>query len=439
MKSRGKKIATLTIAGLAAAFAGFVVYAHRPEVAPVSRPLPSSFRPELVAAGAQIAGAGFCTTCHTAKGGAPLSGGRAFATQFGTIYSTNITPDPATGLGNWSLEAFKRAMREGVSRNGSHLFPAFPYDHFTKMRDEDLAALYAWVMTRPAVSAKPRKNELVFPLGWRPWQAGWKLLFFRPASFQPEPGKSAEWNRGAYLAEAVSHCGACHSPRNSLGAEQQSHPYAGAAIDGWIAPPLDATSPAPALWDQAGLYEYLRFGRTPGHGAALGPMREVTHSLESLPDQDIHALAAYFASMQRAKGGGSTVEAATAAALQKSKLALTPAALADPDARRFASACLSCHYNSGATNPGRPELALSTTLYLDDPTNLIRIILSGVGTDGSHDERSMPSFGIGLNDRAVAEIAGWLRSDYTDRQPWPDLEKQVARVREQLRTERNQP
>lgn len=439
MRRGGKKIALLIIAGLAAAFAGFLLYANRPEIAPVSRPSPSSFRPELVAAGAQIAGAGFCSTCHTAKGGAPLGGGRAFATQFGTIYSTNITPDPATGLGNWSLDAFKRAMREGVSRDGSHLFPAFPYDHFTKMRDEDLAALYAWIMTRPAVSAKPRKNELIFPLGWRPWQAGWKLLFFRPTSFQPDSDQSAEWNRGAYLAEAVSHCGACHTPRNMLGAEQPSHQYAGASIDGWIAPPLDSTSPAPAPWDQAGLYSYLRFGRTPGHGAALGPMREVTNSLEALPDQDIHALASYFASRQRAAGGSFTVETATSAALQKSTLPLNPAALADPGARRFASACLSCHYNRGVVNPERPELALSTALYLDDPTNLIRIILSGVGTEGSHDVRVMPSFGIGLNDRAVAEIASWLRSNYAHRPPWSDLEKQVARVREQLRAERNQP
>ena len=181
---------------------GFSVLAWHQAIAPVAPPAAASFPPELVARGEALAGGGYCATCHTAKGGPRFAGGYAMQTPFGVIYSTNITPDPETGIGTWSEAAFARAMQEGVARDGSHLFPAFPYDHFTKLSDDDVRALYAYFMTRPPVRAPARTNGLPFPLNIRALQAGWKLLFFRPGRFQPEPPKAPNgiaapiWRRG---------------------------------------------------------------------------------------------------------------------------------------------------------------------------------------------------------------------------------------------------
>ena len=205
--------AALAVLGAAA----FAALAWRPAVAPIQPPAPASFPSELVARGEILAAGGYCAACHTVKGGALNAGGYPMRSGFGTIYSTNITPDPETGIGTWSEAAFRRAMHEGVSRDGSHLFPAFPYDHFTQLTDADVAALYAYFMTRPPVPSPARANDLPFPLNMRALQAGWKLLFFRPGRFEPVPGRDAEWNRGAYLVEGLSHCGACHTPRNAAG------------------------------------------------------------------------------------------------------------------------------------------------------------------------------------------------------------------------------
>src|ERR1700761_520059 len=204
-----------------AGLVGFAAFAWRPTFAEVATPAPSSFAPDVVARGATLAAAGYCSTCHTVPGGQPFGGGYAMKSAFGTIYSTNISPDRETGIGAWSKEAFRRAMQEGVARDGSHLFPAFPYDHFSKFSDEDDDALYAFIMSQKPVHAPAQPNALIPPLGIRALQAGWKLLFFRPRRFEPAPAHDAAWNRGAYLAEALDHCSACHSPRNLLGAEQQ--------------------------------------------------------------------------------------------------------------------------------------------------------------------------------------------------------------------------
>ena len=201
--------------------AGIFLLAWHAKIEPIATPVASHFDPAQVARGEMLASAGYCATCHTAKGGARNAGGYPLKTEFGTIYSANITPDPATGIGNWSEQAFSRAMREGIARDGSELFPAFPFDHFTLLSDEDVSALYAYLMSQPAVNAPARENSLPFPLNIRALQAGWKLLFLDKGRYQPVAGKSEEWNRGAYLAEGLGHCGACHSPRNSVGAEKQ--------------------------------------------------------------------------------------------------------------------------------------------------------------------------------------------------------------------------
>src|SRR5580700_5121826 len=224
-------VAGLLIAGAAAA----ISLTCRPAFAAVDPPAPQSFDANLVKRGRELAAIGNCNDCHTVRGGQSFAGGLPVPTPFGTIYSSNITPDPETGIGRWSEAAFQRAMRSGVNREGQHLYPTFPYDHFTNVSDQDDAALYAFLMTRPAIHAPARENQLPFPLDQRVVVAGWKLLFLRPGSFQPDPSKSAEFNRGGYLVEGLAHCGACHTPRNPLGAERANASFAGGNVDNWKA------------------------------------------------------------------------------------------------------------------------------------------------------------------------------------------------------------
>ncbi len=348
-----------------------------------------------------------------------------------SIYSTNITPDPETGIGRWSEAAFARAMHEGVARDGSHLFPAFPFDHFTKVTDEDVKALYAYFMTRPPVRATAQSNTVPFPLNIRLLQAGWKLLFVTDGRYQPDTTKSAEWNRGAYLAEGLSHCGACHTPRNLLGAEKSSQAYAGAEIDGWIAPPLTDANPAPAPWSQADLFSYLRSGSSAVHGTAAGSMSPVVHDgLAKLPDSDIEAIATYFADINRSATRAVGSQASVISkAVSTSGLGIRQEP--DSDARLYVAACGSCHYNSGAPLEVRPELALNTALTLPEPTNFIRVVLDGIGIRDGMPGVMMPGFARALSDPDIARLAAYLRRTRTELPAWTNIESQVAAIRKE--------
>ncbi len=419
-------IAALCVLGLL----GFGALAWKPAIAPINPPAPQSFAPELVAKGEALAGGGFCAVCHTAKGGQKFAGGYAMQTPFGVIYSTNITPDPETGIGAWSEAAFARAMHEGVARDGSLLFPAFPYDHFTKLSDDDVRALYAYFMTRTPVRAAAKANTLPFPLNIRYLQAGWRLLFFHPGRFEPNGAKSAEWNRGTYLAQGLSHCGACHTPRNMLGAEEAGEPYAGAVIDNWIAPALTAANPSPAPWTQGELQSYLRNGFSVLHGVAAGPMSPVPHGLDVLSDSDVRDLATYFADVDHAADRSGAVGPAVARAMSYSRLGLGQEF--DPDTRLYTAACASCHYNSGKPLAVRPDLALNSAVNLPDPTNLIQVILRGVSANEGIPGVVMPSFAHGFSDADIARIAAYLRRTRTDLKPWPDLEAKIVSIRGQM-------
>ncbi len=413
---------------LAVGLAGFAFFARQPSIDPVATAAPGSFPPEQVAHGAMLAAAGNCASCHTSNGQGPLIGGRPIDTNFGTLYSTNITPDVETGIGNWSEEAFRRAMHHGVARDGSHLFPAFPYDHFTKLTDSDVSALYAWLMSQKPVHAPARANDLPFPLSLRPLQTGWKLLFFKPGRFEADPKLDAETNRGAYLADALAHCGACHTPRNWLGAEQRDAAYAGAVIDGWYAPPLDSRNPAPVPWSSDELSTYLAQGVSRYHGTAAGPMSPVVHDgLAKLSPEDLQALVRYFAALSDgdARAAGAAPAIARAMAANHAGLGLT----ASPDTRLYTAACASCHYNAGdGPNALRPDLALNTAVSLDDPANLIRVMLYGISAREGAPGVVMPGY-ANMSDADLARIAAYLRRTRTDLPPWPDLESKVAEVR----------
>ena len=426
-----RRIAVAILAVGLLGLAGFLLLSWRRAIAPIERPAPESFSAGSVAHGEALAAAGHCASCHTRPGGQSFAGGYGVNTPFGIIYGTNITPDPKTGIGTWSIEAFGRAMREGVARDGSHLFPAFPYNAYTKLTDDDLRALYAYLMTRQPVSATVPSNTVPFPLSVRALQEGWKVLFFRSVRYQNNPAKSDEWNRGAYLAEALSDCSGCHTPRNSLGGEKAGNAYAGAVVDGWIAPALDQANPSPLPWTQEDLFSFLRTGTSPLHGAAGATMTPVIRdalALAVVPDSDVRAIAVYFTDMDQAAARASGVDATVREALATSDLAVGQPY--DADADLYASACMSCHYNAGrAPLPARPELALNSALTLPEPTNFIQVVLNGVGSTDGAPSLVMPEYASSLSDKEIARLAAYLRRTRTKCPPWTDLESKVAAIR----------
>lgn len=431
-------IRRILITVLIIAFAGtlgFVFFAWRPAIAPIQPPNPASFSAESIAKGEILSAEGHCVSCHIRPGGQPLAGGYGVNTPFGIIYGTNITPDPATGIGQWSLAAFTRAMREGVSRDGHHLFAAFPYTSFTELSDDDIHALYAYLMTRNPVNATVPPNTVPFPLNIRLLEEGWKILFFRKKHFQPDPAKSAEWNRGAYLSEALSDCGGCHTPRNALGGEKLRDAYAGTLLDHWIAPPLTRANPSPIPWTQEELFHYLRTGIGPLHGAAVAatmtPVIRDALDLPIVPDSDVRALAVYFSDVNSAEANASNIETTVREAVKTS--APRSEDEYDADANLYASACVSCHYNSGAEPLGtRPELALNSALTLPEPTNFIQPVLRGIGSKDGAPGLVMPAYASSLTDDEVARIAAYLRRTRTTLPPWPHLVKSVSAARREL-------
>ncbi len=399
-------------------------------IAPIARPDPSTYSAATIARGEQLAALGDCAVCHTAVNGALNAGGRAIETPFGTIYSTNITPDPETGIGAWSYPAFERAMREGIHRDGRHLYPAFPYTHFARTSDADLQALYAYLMAQPAVRADNRTNKLAFPFNLRPLMAGWNALFHQASVFEADASKSAIWNRGAYLVEGLGHCGACHSPRNALGAEKANAYLAGGFAEGWEAPPLTSLSHAPIPWSEDELYAYLRSGESRFHGVAAGPMVPVVKELGKLPDQDIRAMAVYLASFNENLSDEPTQEA-LAAKLET----LTSARVVSPSvvgARIYQGACAVCHAVGGAPLFGsRPSLALNSNLHSAMPDNLIHVILHGIASPVSSDLGYMPAFKDSMTDDQIAELVSYLRQQFApDKPPWFDVHAAVSHARQ---------
>jgi mono/diheme cytochrome c family protein len=429
-------VAGILIAGGAAAFA----VAWRPAIAAIEPPSPPSFDAALVKRGRDLASIGNCNDCHTVRGGKAFAGGLPVPTPFGTIYSSNITPDAETGIGHWSEAAFRRAMRSGVNRDGQHLYPTFPYDHFTNVTDEDDQALYAYLMTREAVHAPARANQLSFPLDQRFVVAGWKLLFLRRGSYQPDSAQSAEWNRGAYLVEGLAHCGACHTPRNALGAERASASFAGGDVDNWHAYAINAQSPAPVPWDVDALTAYLRDGWHPDHGVARGPMAEVVSNLSSVPGSDIRAIAVYMAGVfgaptpDRKRQGEAVLTQVKANSMQASQTVQASqtekASQTDAvGAAIYAAACATCHENGRALPYGGVNLGLSTAISGPDPRNVVNIVLSGIRPVLGERSPIMPGFAASMNDQQIAALLNYLRARFSQQPAWTGIAKTIEDAR----------
>jgi mono/diheme cytochrome c family protein len=420
--TRWKLVAGTSAALLVIAAAGAFAEIWRPAIVAVASPSKQSFQPDLIRRGRHLAAIGNCNTCHTARDGRDFAGGLPVPTPFGTIFSTNITPDLDTGIGGWSEAAFRRAMQAGVDRDGHHLYPTFPYDHFTRISDDEDNALYTFLMTREPVHAPARRNEVSFPFNQRWLIAGWKLLFLRHGTYQPDPTKSAEWNRGAYLVDGLAHCGACHTPRNALGAERAEASFSGGDVDNWQAYPINSHSPAPVRWDRQALLAYLRQGWHADHGTARGPMAEVVRNLSSVPESDVAAIATYMADVFGSPPAGQNETPPTTTDVAASS--------GDPGAAIYAAACASCHESARPLPYGGVDLSRSTAISASDPRNLANTVIAGVQPVAGERSVIMPGFGNSMDDRQIASLLVYLRGRFGKGPAWTNLGETIKRARQ---------
>ncbi|HET7268470.1 MAG TPA: cytochrome c [Oleiagrimonas sp.] len=373
-----------------------------------------------IARGKYLARAGDCVSCHTARGGQPLAGGRAIPTPFGTIYTPNITPDKATGIGDWSGEEFWRAMHEGIDADGNYLYPAFPFTSYTLLTRRDVDAIYAWLRTVEPVQRANRVADLSFPYNMRSLMAIWRWLYFDAGTYKPDPQKSDAWNRGAYLVKGLGHCSACHSPRNWLGASSDENALAGAMIprQNWYAPNLGtAEGNGLAGWSKQDIADFLGSGRS-SKGIAYGPMAEVVHSsLQYLTRADVEAMATYL-----------TQRPSTATPPEQGGF-LPPAMRHRRGAHLnrwvvqghavYRKYCAACHGKNGQGHPGiYPPLAGNSSILGPEPVNAIRKVLLGgfaPATKAYPRPYSMPPFIAQLSDHEVALVVTYIRHAWHNR------------------------
>ncbi|PIJ50314.1 alcohol dehydrogenase [Erwinia sp. OLTSP20] len=371
-----------------------------------------------ISKGQYLATAGDCVACHTAADGKPFAGGLKMSTPVGAIYSTNITPDKETGIGEYSYQEFATALRDGIAKDGHHLYPAMPYTSFAKINDEDMHALYDFFMQQvQPVKQANRDSDIPWPLNMR-WPLGlWNRLFHDNDVFQPDANQSAEWNRGAYLIQGLEHCGTCHTPRGiafeEKALDQNDSAYlTGGTLEGWHAPNLTGNmKDGLGRWKQEEIETFLKTGRT-SNTMAFGSMTDVIeHSTQYLSDADLKAMAVYLKSLKPSD------PAAKAPAQQDdTTAALVKGDVSQPGAQEYMDNCAACHRidGKGYTN-AFPALAHNSALMSDDPSSLISIVLKGgkaAVTQSAKSGMSMPDFGWRLNDQQVASLLTFVRNSW---------------------------
>lgn len=353
-----------------------------------------------IARGRYLVTMGDCVVCHTRPqaAGAKFSGGYPLHAAPGTVYSSNITPDKQTGIGNWTADQFYRAMHEGIAADGRHLYPAFPYPYFAKLSRADTDAIFAYLKTVKPVSYRPPHNDLIFPANIRLGMAAWNALFLDKTPFKPNPSKSAEWNRGAEIVTGVGHCGACHSPKNFLFADRAGDSMEGNFVDGWFAPNLtDAKPDGLGGWTAREIVQFLKTGRN-AHAWSAGSMTQVIEeSTSRMTEGDLHAIATYLKSLR-------------AVAPKPPKV---PHAQQMQDGQAvFVERCSICHTRSSAK--GYPTLVHNTLVQSRNPDTVLHIILRGASpakTKTGGRGFSMPAFPV-LSDRELADVATYIRNSW---------------------------
>jgi mono/diheme cytochrome c family protein len=376
---------------------------------------------EAIAAGEYLTYAGGCGSCHTAPGGPPFAGGVGLLTPYGVLRAPNITPDVETGIGDWTRDDFARALHEGIRKGGMPLFPAMPYNHYTKTTDADVDALWAFISTRAPAKNAVEVDELSFPFDLRAAQIGWQALFFTPGRFQPDPAATEEQNRGAYLVEALAHCSACHSPHSALGVEEADRYLQGGSVEPWWAPDI-SNGPNSALRDYTvdSLVAYLSGGTDGANRRAVGPMAEVVFdNLIHFTPEDVRAIAVYLTT-------------------RKPEPAAEPAAAAPalvvPEASRVAGGevylehCATCHGKNGEGVAGvAARLADVAAVEDGPPDNAIAILLQGAPAQGEWNE--MPSFAAALTDAEIADVSNYIRTSWGNAATVAANPDMVARAR----------
>ncbi|MGL6238309.1 c-type cytochrome [Aeromonas dhakensis] len=353
-----------------------------------------------MSAGEYVAKLGDCAACHTSEASKPLAGGKGFPTPVGTVYATNITPDKTHGIGNYSLPEFIKVMREGITRSGDPLYPAMPYTAYAKMSDEDLTALYHYLMqdVQPQATAN-KASDIPWPLNMRWPLRGWNWLYHDDGRFTPVAGKSEEWNRGAYLVQGAGHCGSCHTPRG-IGMQEKALTEAdplylsGATLDGWYAPDIRGSR-----YDKQALIDLLKTGRSQ-HQAVSGPMAEViTHSSQYFSDADLASIATYLTGLDD-----------EAPAARGNRAYASAGGKAD-----YAMYCSTCHGNDGrGSDRVIPSLVGNQTVLAEDPASLLNVLLHGAETPVTqgHIGYHMPGYGWTLNDQQITELVNTLRASW---------------------------
>lgn len=346
-----------------------------------------------------------CSACHTAPGGQPLAGGLGLETPFGTIVAPNITMDAETGIGKWTERDFFSAMRAGKGHNGTRLYPAMPYTAYTKMTDEDVRDIRAYLATVPPVKNRVVSNQLPFPFNIRFSMVFWNALNFKPGRFTPNPDKSDAWNRGAYIVEGPGHCGTCHTPKTILGGDKTGSPLAGATLQGWYAPNITTDAhKGIGSWSKDDLVAYLKTG-TNTWTLASGPMADaVSHSTSHMTDDDITAIATYLKDSGAVGPGTKPTPVAADDAAMRAGAAI------------YKDSCAACHRDNGKGDVHLfPSLAGNALVQSDDPTTLIRVVLQGsraVATAGAPTGPAMPAFDWRLNDAQVAAVITYIRNNW---------------------------
>ncbi|HUZ65660.1 MAG TPA: cytochrome c [Acetobacteraceae bacterium] len=375
----------------------------------------------LIARGHYLVIAGDCQACHTIDPSKPMAGGYAVPTPFGTIYSSNITPDRTTGIGTWSDSDFVRAMQRGVGKSGKNLYPAFPYDSYTLLSRPDILAMKAYLFSLPPVHNVIPADRLGFPFNQRWILWGWKLLNFRNARFRPDPGKSAAWNRGAYLVNALEHCGTCHTPRNLTMGLETGRSLAGGAVGSWFAYNI-TPSKAGGIggWSSRDIVGYLSTGIAPGKAWAAGPMAEaVQHSLSHLHAADLRAIVTYLRSLRPISGGDGKKPRfahgtpAVYEAVLRGRSGVTASTAAASGAELYSGNCASCHGVTGTGSKGGyfPPLIHDTTVGASRANNLVMVILSGVQRRTPHSDVFMPAFAA-LDNGQIARLATYMERQF---------------------------
>lgn len=381
------------------------------EAVPETPQAAAAERADPVVRGQYLTAIGDCYACHTVRGSAPYAGGLAMPTPFGTLYTPNITPDKTHGIGQWSADDFWQAMHEGKSKDGSFLYPAFPYTNYTKVTREDSDAIYAYLMSLPPVAQPSRAHDLRFPYNQRELLVGWRTLYFEPGVYRDDPNRSAEWNRGAYLVEGLGHCNACHATRNLLGATRQDD-YSGGLIplQNWYAPSLTSSREAGlGDWDTKDIVELLRTGISP-RGAATGPMAAVVqYSLQEMTQVDLQAMATYLKAQSETAPSEPWIAPHAASKAEVGSMLQAGAAI-------YKDKCAACHGEDGQGVPRvYPPLADNQAVRLRNPINAVRIVLNGgfpPSTEGNPRPYGMPPFYQELSDEQVAAVVTFIRQSW---------------------------